>query len=217
MPCMIESLGCVPSFITCLNVYIASLVHMPRLHYIGMHASPLDQAMIKVEGSLVCLYALHYIWNRNGTLGPLGHHALKCAIGGSRIKNHVPLSLKHDKGCVGAHICLECIAMPCFALCCCQNRILQEALAGRPSLVPTDQVWMADSLTCGWWSFPMAGAHSLWPVVFPNVQRVFLGNRAILRGAEYGKQRQLVHGSGFPSENENAHIGPSSRGFLLFY
>ena len=149
MPCMIDSLGCVPSIITCLHVHIACLVHMPRLHYIGMHASPLDQAMIEVEGSLVCLYALHYIWNQNGTLGPLGHHALKCAIGGPRTKNHVPLSHKHDKGCVGAHICLECIAMPCFALCCGQNRILQEDLAGRPSLVPTDQQLVADSLTSG--------------------------------------------------------------------
>ena len=112
----------------------------------------------------MCLFGLHVICNQNAQLGSLGHHALKCAIDGPRIETHPPLSHEYDKECGWCIHCLKCIAMLCFALCCCQKQILQEALAGRPSPVPTDHPSMADSLNkwpviipFGRWPIPLAG------------------------------------------------------------
>ncbi|XP_028098233.1 nucleotide exchange factor SIL1 isoform X2 [Camellia sinensis] len=63
---------------------------------------------------------------------------------------------------------------------------------------------------------------SSWPVVFPSgrwspttLREYFRNNFetcAVLRGEKQCKQRQLVHGGGFPSGAEHACIGPSSRG-----
>ena len=173
LTCMLACIGCMPNMQLCIAsayAHVAYLVHISWLHCIGMYALPLDQVIEVGPLCLIMCIAFHLI--SKCILGFLGHHALKCAIGGPRIENHVPLSLKHDRGCVGAHICLKCIAMPCFVLCCCQNRILQEALAGRPSILPTDQIWMAESptngrwLSCyGWWS-TMSGECSLRIVLF---------------------------------------------------
>ena len=183
--------------------HVAYLALMPRLHHLSMHALPLELSMKEVE-LLVCSFGLHFFWNWNCIHGFLGHHALKCAIGGPRTKDHVPWSLRHDKGCVGAYICLKCIAMPCFALCCCQTRILQEDLAGRPSLVPTGHHCWPMQQIGGRWSFPLAGGHSPQPVVFHSVQRAYPGTCTIFRGAEQRKQRQLLHGGGFLSRTKHA-------------
>ena len=121
---------------------------MPRLHYFGMHALPLELSMIEVE--LIVCY-VHFILHWKWILSSLGHHALKCAIGGPRIEYHTPLSHKHDKESDWCKHCLKCIAMPCFALCCCQNRFLQTKMAGRLNGVPTDQLLMAESSTNGRW------------------------------------------------------------------
>ena len=110
-----------------------------------MHALSLDQVIEVGPYVFVCISFEIKMHN----LVSLGHHALKCAIGGPRIKDHTLLSHKHDKGCGCAHICLKCIAMLCFALCCCQKQILQEALAGRPSPMPTGHPSVADSLISG--------------------------------------------------------------------
>mgnify|MGYP003702638243 CR=1 FL=1 len=48
-------------------------------------------------------------------LGILGLHALKYVIGGPRVENHTPLSLKHDEEGGGANIALKCIAMSCLS------------------------------------------------------------------------------------------------------
>ena len=103
---------------------------------------PSELIMIKV-GTHYLFCAFHSILIVH-TLASLGHHALKCVIDGSRVEYHAPLSLKHDREGGGANSALK---MHCHALSilyCCQNRFLQEALAGRPSLVPTDQIWMAE-------------------------------------------------------------------------
>ena len=99
--------------------------------------------MIEVEFNLFDY--MHYIPYQDAHLIFLGHHAWKCAIGGPRIEDHIPLSHKHDKGCGGAYIGLKCIAMLCLALCCCQLQVLQEFLADRQCLVPTGHRSVADS------------------------------------------------------------------------
>ena len=71
------------------------------------------------------------------SLDSLGHHALKCAIDGPRTKDHIPLSRTHDEGQDWCIHCLNCIAMLCLALCCCQLQILQELSADRQCPVPT--------------------------------------------------------------------------------
>ena len=172
----------------CLHDHVANLAHMPRLHYIGMHALPLELSMIEVEPHLFVWCASHL--KSKCILGFLGHHALKYAIGGLRIENHVPLSHKHDKGCVGAHICLKYIAMPCFALCCCQNRFCRKTW-------PVD--YMERRPTNYWWpraqqmvdDHPdMVGGVSTWSVVIHSVHGAYLESCEIFRGAEQGKQRQ---------------------------
>ena len=77
-----------------------------------MHALPLDH-VIEVGLYVFVWFAWHLKSKR--ILGFLDHHASKCAIGGPRIKEHPPLSQKHDKGCVGAHICLEFHAIHCLS------------------------------------------------------------------------------------------------------
>ena len=95
----------------------------------GMHALLLDQVMIEVESHW--FVDMHCIPYQKCTLDSLGHHALKCAIDGPKTKDHGPLSHKHDKGCDWCIHCLNCIAMLCLALCCCQLQILQELSADR--------------------------------------------------------------------------------------
>ena len=94
----------------------------------------------------------------------LGHHALKYAIGGLGIEYHAPLSHEYDKECGWCIHRLKCIALLSIALCCYQKQILQEALAGRPSPVPTGHSSLADSLNkgrvtipLGRWPFLLAG------------------------------------------------------------
>ena len=60
----------------------------------------------------MCFCAFHLILNF--THGSFGHHALKCVIGGPFVKNHTPLSLKHDKGVVVQTLSCKCIAMRCL-------------------------------------------------------------------------------------------------------
>ena len=49
-----------------------------------------------------------------------------------------------------------------------------------------------------------AGDNSTQPVVAPNVQRSNSETLTVFRGAEQGKQRQIAHGSEFPSKTEHA-------------
>ena len=151
------------------------------------------------DWALVCLFALHFIWNERCTLGLLGHHAFKCAIGGPRTKDHAPLSCTHDKRLGWCIHCLNCIAMLCLALCCCQLQVLQAFLAGRQYLVPTGNVLVADSLISSRWPYLAAGGYSTQPVVSPNVQRGIPEALEVFGGAEQGKQRQTMHGSAIPS------------------
>ena len=106
-----------------------------------MHALTLELSMIEVGLYVFIWFACHLI--SKCTLGFLGHHALKYAIGGLRIKDHPPLSHEHDKEGVCANICFEMHCHALSVLCCCQNRFLQESLAGRPSILPTAQRFVA--------------------------------------------------------------------------
>ena len=63
----------------------------------------------------------------------------------------------------------------------------------------------------------MVGDVSPWSVMLHRVHTVFVGTCAIFRRAEQGKQRQLVHGDGYPSKPEHACGGPSSRGYLIAF
>ena len=172
-----------------------------------MHLSPLDQAMIEVESPFVCFYALHFIWNQYARLGSLGHHALKCAIGGPSFKERPPLRHKQDKGCVGTHICLKCIAMPCFALCCFQNSFCRKLWpAGHLYYRPTNYWWpraqqMVDDHP------DMVGGGSTWSGVIHSVHRAYLGRRAIFRRTEQGKQMQTCAWQ-WTSERSRARIAP---------
>ena len=62
MPCMLTCLVHVPIAhgFGCLHDHVGHLAHMPRLHYIGMHALPLELSMIEVE-LIVCLCTFHSI------------------------------------------------------------------------------------------------------------------------------------------------------------
>ena len=51
--------------------------------------------MIEVGVPYVFFSAFHSILNC--TFGSFGHYASKCVIGGPRVKDYTPLSLKHDK------------------------------------------------------------------------------------------------------------------------
>ena len=114
----------------------------------------------------MCLCAFHSILKLH-TLASLGHHALKCVIGGPRVEYHAPLSLKHDREGGGANIALKKHCHALFVLCCWQNRFLQEDMAGRPSTVPIDQTFVADINIHGRW---MADGLYFWPVTFHSAQ-----------------------------------------------
>ena len=98
---MLICIGCV-AYIVCLHALIAHLASMHRLHCIEHACLPLELSMIEVELYVCIWFACHL--KSKCTLGFLGHNALKCVIGGLRIEYHPPLSHKHDKGCIGAHI-----------------------------------------------------------------------------------------------------------------
>ena len=110
------------------------------------------------ELGLVCLIDLHYIWNQSCILGSLGHHAWKCVIGGPRIEAHAPLSHYHDKGHGWCIYALNCAAMLCLALCCCQLQVLQEYSTDRQCKVPAGNNFFADSFNF----VPMAIPHCRW-------------------------------------------------------
>ena len=189
---------------------------MPRLYNIR-HASL--ASWIDYDGGWGPLFVLCISFHIEiAHFDSLGHHALKCAIVGPRIKGHTPLSHKHDKRCVGAHICLKYIDMPCFALCCCQNRFCRKT-------------WPVDYMECRptnyWWPIAqqmvndhpdMVGGVSTWPVALHSVQRAYLGTYVVFRGAKQWKQRQHVSWQWISGQSkpEHACIGPSSEAFYCF-
>ena len=138
-------------------------------------------------------------------------------IGGPRIETHAPLSHKHDKGHEWCIYALNCAAMLCLALCCCQLQILQEHFADRQCQVPTGNPFSADSFTLCRWLHHTAGGNPIQPVVFPNVQGSSPEVLAASRGVKEGKQRQPMHGGALPSRTEHAlHRALLPRWFIYF-
>ena len=148
--------------------------------------------------------------------GSLGHHALKCAIGGPRIKYHAPMSHKHDKECGWCKHCLKCIAMPCFALYCCQNRFCRKIWpTGHMKCRPVIHPWPI--------SQSEAGGHSPWPVANPLSQWCSKAFREaalwLVQSSEEDNSQSggnLCMAVTFRAEPRIHSIGPSSQGCLLF-
>ena len=169
---------------------------MLRLHCI-LHACPVPWLDDR-NWALVCLIGLHFIWHENCTLDSLGHHAWKCVIGGPRIEAHAPLSHYHDKGhewCIHA---LNCAAMLCLALCCCELLVLQAFFVDRQYILSTGSKSPADEFILCRWSKFTAGGHSIQPVALPNVQGRSPEVLAASRGVKEGKQGQPMHGGAYP-------------------
>ena len=119
-------------------------------------------------------------------------------IGGPRIEAHAPLSHYHDKGHEWCIYALNCAAMLCFALCCCQLQVLQTFLADRQYILPTGSKQAADGFILCRCLHHTAGGNSTQPVAFLSVKGSSPEVLVAFRGAEERKQRQPMHSGAFP-------------------
>lgn len=97
---------------------------------------------------------------------------------------------------------LHCHAKSCPLLLSnkfCRHFLPIDCIECRPATHrwPMDEFWADDHQIT-------AGDDSFQPVAFPSIQRNNSETLAVFREAEQGKQRQITHGSEFPSKTEHA-------------
>ena len=151
--------SCIFALLACMPI-LHTQAHMLRiaLHWHACFTpwSSHDRGW-KPIGLFTCI-AFHLISKR--TLDSLGHHVWKCAIGGLRIENHIPLSHAYDKGCDWCIHCLKCIATSSSVLCCCQLQVSAGRI-GRPAVLGADRQNMFGREHNMW---PVTILHGRWPI-----------------------------------------------------
>ena len=139
--CMLVLASCNMLVALVALLFVCMFIWHARLACLGciLHAF-LASWLTMIEVRILWVFGVHYIWYQIAQLDIFGHHVLKCVIDGPRAEYQAPFSHEYDKECGWCKHCLKCIAMPCFALCCCQNRFLLTNMAGRLHRVPIDQI-----------------------------------------------------------------------------